>query len=182
MLKHKSDILALESILFGVAGMLNENFTDAYPKKLKQEYMFYKQKFNLKEMENHWWKWMRLRPSAFPTIQIAILSSLIHNTNQLENLFGLHEFIAFKKQIQQATVLSPYWENHYKFDKPVKEKVKNWGDDLIKRIFINAVIPFQIAKKDSIGIKGFENELNMLNQIKYEDNVIIRDFVIFFTC
>ncbi len=179
LLKHKSDILALESILFGVAGMLNENFTDAYPKKLKQEYLFYKQKFDLEEMENHWWKWMRLRPSAFPTIQIAILSSLIHNTNQLENLFGLKDFKSFKQQIQQSTVLSSYWENHYRFDKPTKEKVKNWGGDLIKRLFINGVISFQIAKKDSVGIEGFENELNLLSQINYENNAVIRDWLSF---
>lgn len=176
LLKHKSDLLGLESILFGVAGMLNENFKDAYPNKLKREYAFYKQKFGLQEMENHWWKWMRLRPSAFPTIQIAIFASLIHNTNQLENLFGLRDFKKFKKTIQNSTVLSPYWENHYKFDKPTKEKVKNWGVDLLKRIFINAVVPFQIAKKESFGEIGFEKELDTLNQLKFEDNAIIREW------
>lgn len=179
LFKHKSDLLAIESILFGVAGMLNETFVDAYPRKLKQEYLFYKHKFKLEEMENHWWKWMRLRPSAFPTIQIAILSSLIHNASQLENLFGVNDFKVFKKEIQNSTVLSPYWENHYKFDKPTKEKVKNWGEDLLKRIFINGVIPFQIAKKESIGNSGCEKELNLLNQLKFENNSIIREWAKF---
>ncbi len=172
--KHRSDILAVESILFGVSGMLNDHFKDVYPKALQREYQFYKQKFKLSEMESFWWKWMRLRPSAFPTIQIALLSSLFHNLNQIENLFEIKDFKTFKVKIQKSTVLSPYWENHYKFDKPSKEKVKNWGEDLIKRIYINAVLPYQIARK--LERKEELNEIisEFLFQLKAEDNKVTR--------
>lgn len=172
--RHKSDILAIESILFGVSGMLDGDFTDLYPRKLQQEYQFYKQKFHLKEMEEYWWKWLRLRPSAFPTIQIAILASLIHNSNQIENLFELNNFKEFENEVKKLTVLSPYWENHYKFDKPSKEKVKNWGKGQLSRIFINGVIPFQIAKRIEIREEGFEDIIGMLNDLTPENNKIIR--------
>lgn len=172
--RHRSDLLAIEAILFGVSGMLNGTFSDLYPRRLQQEYSFYKQKFNLDEMENYWWKWLRLRPIAFPTIQIAILASLLYNSTQLENIFEIKDFERFKQKIRLSTVLSPYWENHYKFDKASKEKVKNWGIEQITRIFINGVIPYQIAKKKALGANCFNDIIGKLNDLKPENNKIIR--------
>ena len=172
--KHKCNLLSLESLLFGVAGMLKGNFKDVYPRKLQQEFQFLKHKYGLHEMDSHWWKWMRLRPNSFPTIQIAMLSSLLFNSSQIENLFGISSPRQFKKELNRLSVLSPYWENHYRFDKPAKEKVKNWGKETLERIYINSVIPYQIAKKMELGELDFSDELNRLHDMKAENNKIIR--------
>lgn len=36
--KHKSNPLQIEALIFGQAGFLDEEFTDEYPKSLKEEY------------------------------------------------------------------------------------------------------------------------------------------------
>ena len=172
--KHKDRLFVIESILFGMSGMLEEDFIDLYPVSLKKEYTFYKAKFSLYQMEGFWWKWLRLRPSSFPTIQLALLSSLIHNLTDLEFLFRAKSFKEFKIIIQNNSCLSFYWENHYKFDSPSKEKTKNWGDDLLKRIFINAVIPYQIAKDILLGGEGSYDFLHKMNDLKYENNKVVR--------
>jgi hypothetical protein len=172
--KHKDRLFVIESILFGMSGMLDSDFNDLYPVSLKKEYTFYKAKFSLYEMEGFWWKWLRLRPSSFPTIQLALLSSLIHNLQDLELLFQVNSFNDFKETIQKNSCLSLYWENHYKFDLPSKDKTKNWGDDLLKRIFINAVIPYQIAKYILNGGDDVSDFLRKMDDLKYENNKVIR--------
>lgn len=172
--KHRENLFVVESILFGMSGFLGESYQDLYPKALKREYLFYKAKFSLFEMEAFWWKWLRLRPSSFPTIQLALLASLLHNLSDLEVLFQADSFKDFKKIIHKNSCLTFYWENHYKFDQPSKEKTKNWGDDLLKRIFINAVIPYQIAKDELVAGKGAFEYLQKMNDLKWENNKIIR--------
>jgi len=122
--KHRENLFVVESILFGMSGFLGESYQDLYPKALKREYLFYKAKFSLFEMEAFWWKWLRLRPSSFPTIQLALLASLLHNLSDLEVLFQADSFKDFKKIIHKNSCLTFYWENHYKFDQPSKEKTK----------------------------------------------------------
>tara|TARA_B110000211_G_C14069891_1_gene549422 strand:- start:1290 stop:2594 length:1305 start_codon:yes stop_codon:yes gene_type:complete len=172
--KYKDRLLVIESILFGMSGMLDDHFIDLYPMSLKSEYSFHKAKHSLYQMESFWWKWLRLRPSSFPTIQIALLASLIHNLKDLELLFQVKSFSEFKEIMNENSCLSFYWENHYKFDHPSKEKTKNWGDDILKRIFINAVIPYQIAKNILSGGDEISNFLHKMNSLKYENNKVIR--------
>jgi len=174
--KHKDRLFVIESILFGMSGMLEGSFNDLYPLSLKKEYFFHKTKLSLYQMEGYWWKWLRLRPSSFPTIQIALLSSLIYNLNNLESLFQTNSFSEFKEIMNQNSCLSFYWDNHYKFDSPSKEKTKNWGDDILKRIFINAVIPYQIAKNNLVGGKNAYYFLQKMHSLNYENNSVIRNW------
>ncbi len=172
--KHKDNLFIIESLLFGVSGMLEDEFKDLYPLMLKKEYLYHKAKFSLYQMEGFWWKWLRLRPSSFPTIQIALLSSLIHNLKDLENLFQVNSFKKFKNIIDKNSCLSLYWENHYKFDFPAKEKTKNWGDDVLRRIYINAVIPYQIAKNNLIGGKDVSYFIYKMKSLRSENNIVTR--------
>jgi hypothetical protein len=65
--KHKNNSLPIEALIFGQAGFLEDDVKDEYPQKLKEEYKFLQQKYNLKQIEKHLWKFMRLRPQNFPT-------------------------------------------------------------------------------------------------------------------
>ena len=125
-------------------------------------------------MECFWWKWLRLRPTSFPTIQIAMLASLMCNVSRLENVFEIRSFKVFKEMMQANTCLTSYWENHYIFDVVSKEKPKNWGDDLLRRIFINAIIPYQIARAKVMGTFSAEIILDTLIELKPENNKITR--------
>lgn len=154
--------------------MLGGEFSDLYPQKLKQEYAFLKSKFRLQEMDVVSWKYLRMRPVAFPTVQIALLSSLIYNTNGLVNVFLASDPKSLFKLISSKTVTSPYWENHYRFDKPSKEQTKNWGIAFANRLFINALLPFQLAKGKFASSEESFLLVEKLNEVKAEDNRVTK--------
>ena len=66
--KHKNDLFQIEALLFGQAGFLNDELDDNYYNQLKVEYKILKQKYSLITLETHLWKFLRIRPSNFPTI------------------------------------------------------------------------------------------------------------------
>src|SRR6266498_2003855 len=80
--KHKNQIHHLEALLLGQAGLLNEKFSEAYPKMLQKEYEFYKKKYNLRPCNNTVF-FLRMRPGNFPTIRLAQLAMLIHQSTHL---------------------------------------------------------------------------------------------------
>ena len=71
LLKHADNLLQVEAMLFGCAGFLEKDFSEEYPQLLKREYKVMKAKFNLLTMPKERWKFMRMRPSNFPTIRLA---------------------------------------------------------------------------------------------------------------
>ena len=82
--KHKNNLFQIESLLFGQAGFLNEIMpNELYYVKLQKEYIFLKKKYQLKAIEKHQWKFLRLRPSNFPTIRISQFANLIYKSTSL---------------------------------------------------------------------------------------------------
>ncbi len=75
--KHKQELIQIEALLFGQAGMLNKRFKDDYPNQLKTEYDFQKHKYTLTPISDHIWQYLRLRPSNFPTVRIAQLAHVL---------------------------------------------------------------------------------------------------------
>ncbi len=172
--KHKNNILQIEAMLFGQAGLLNKVFKDEYPRKLQKEYNFLKQKFSLKPIESHLWKFLRLRPSNFPTIRISQFAELICKSSHLfseiierENVYKIvHLFDLYS---------SEYWDSHYIFDKLSAKRKKKFGINAANLIMINTVVPFLFVygkKKDNEKYK--ERALMFLNQIPGENNSIIK--------
>ena len=81
--KHRENLLQVEALLFGQAGMLDEEFKDVYPNALKTEYNFLRKKYKLKPIPAHSWKFLRMRPANFPTIRIAQFAMLVHQSVHL---------------------------------------------------------------------------------------------------
>ncbi len=141
LFKHKNSLLQLEALLFGQAGLLAQDFEDAYPNQLKKEYAFLQQKYKLTPILGESWKFLRLRPASFPTIRIAQFAMLIFQSNHL-----------FSKMLVAANVeemenmlelkLSNYWLTHYTFDKESPKSQKKLGKNTIHLILINTVAPF----------------------------------------
>ena len=70
-----------------------------------------------------------------------------------------------------------YWETHFRFDKEASEKSANIGTGSIENLLINAIAPLLFFYGKQIGDKKFiDLALNLLLDIKPEDNKIIRGF------
>lgn len=176
LLKHSDQLLQLEAMLFGTAGMLAANFTDDYPQQLKKEYAFLKQKYQLKNMEPGRWKFMRMRPTNFPTIRLAQLAALFHNKGRI------FSEITEKEDIQQLSAMfafraSEYWDKHYRFDAEVDGRPKNTGQAAISLVLINTVAQMLFAYGIYHGRQELKDRaLMLLETIEAEDNEIIRRF------
>ena len=174
--KHKNNLFQIEAMLFGQAGLLDTDFADDYPNKLRKEYLYMQHKFNLHPIQKHLWKFLRIRPSNFPTIRIAQFASLIYKSSSLfskiisaETLNDLHALFTAEP--------SEYWRFHYMFDMPSPPKVKPLGSASINLLLINTIIPFIFA------FGTFKNEqkykdraLDFLEALKPEQNSIITHF------
>jgi hypothetical protein len=176
--KSKNNLLTLEAILFGQAGMLEygERPTDEYMQILAKEYQYQQKKNALLPIPNHLWKFMRLRPISFPTIRIAQFAELIHKSTGL--FAAIMESNDYEKVCNLLRVgCSDYWMNHYTFGNESKSTKKVLGEDAIRVIVLNSVIPFMFAfgaYKANSDLK--DKAINLLESIKPENNKVVNGF------
>jgi Protein of unknown function (DUF2851) len=171
--KHKDNLLQIEALLFGQAGMLEENFEDDYPQRLQKEYNYLRKKLNLEPIMASMWKFSKLRPGNFPTIRIAQFATLIH---QSVHLFSKITEAKSTKEIQNLfdVKLSDYWNEHYVFDKTSKKISKSLGKETINLLIINTIAPFLFLygkiKNDDL---YKDNAIAFLEELSPEKNTII---------
>lgn len=174
--KHKDNLLQIEALLFGQAGLLEGTITDNYPNLLKTEYQFLSDKYALKCIDHKIWKFMRLRPANFPTIRIAQFANLLNVSSAL--LTRILEM----KNLQDVVNLfrvetSEYWRTHYQFDIATERKNRLVGSASINLIIINTIVPFLfVYGKNKADESLREKALLWLEQIRAEYNQIIRHF------
>ncbi len=172
--KNKNNLTAIEALLFGQAGLLNQPFKDVYPRALKDEYRYLKKKYELQPLKKELWKFSRLRPVNFPTIRIAQFAMLVHTSGRLFR--RIMQAISPNEIIELFQIkASPYWDNHYVFDKPSAGKPKNIGMDAIQNIIINTVSPVMFvygkeAEKPMVSDKA----LSLLQEVPPENNAVTR--------
>lgn len=177
LLKHKRNLFQMESLLFGQAGLLDGTFEDEYPATLKKEYSFLQKKYNLTPLPKEIWKFMRMRPANFPTIRIAQLATLIH---QSEHLFS--KIIAAKNNEELINLfqlrLSNYWKTHYIFDKASSSRKKTLGKQAIQLLVINTIAPFIFLYGSKQGDDRYKDKaLDLLDAISPEKNKIINEWL-----
>lgn len=139
--KHKDNLLQLEAMLFGQAGLLETDFADDYPKQLKKEYQFLRHKYQLVPLDSSLMKFLRLRPPNFPTIRLAQLAWLVHHSSHLFSKMITVGSLREMENLLHAEV-SDYWQTHYVFDKPSPRRRKTFGSDAIHLLVINTIAPF----------------------------------------
>jgi hypothetical protein len=174
--KHKDNLFQVEAMLFGQAGLLEGKYRSEYPKKLKKEYQHLKNKFSLKPVSGHLWKFMRLRPNNFPTIRIAQLAMLIHLRSHFFS--EIIENSGYDKMLEFFSVgVSEYWKEHYYFDRPSKNMGKSISPSTVELIMINNVIPFLFVYGKLKGQERYRDKsFALLESIPAESNSIIRKF------
>jgi len=175
--KHKNNPTQIEALIFGQAGMLNEDFEDEYPRKLKEEYEFLRKKYSLLPIEVHLWKFMRMRPQNFPTIRLAQFAALVVNSNHLfskildtREVKGLRDLFANNR-------VNLYWEDRYRFDKPSKPSSKDLGAASVDVLVLNTLVLFLFSYGKQRQQQHFvDRSLKLLESLPGEQNNIIANF------
>lgn len=171
--KHKNNRFQIEALLYGQAGLLQKSFTDEYPVKLKKEYDFLAKKYKLKPIDSHLWRFMRLRPSNFPTIRISQFADLIFKSSHLFST--IIEKRNLKNLIELFDVsVSEYWKSHYMFEKISTHRNKKISIKTIHLLIINTIIPFLFVYGRSHSNQSMiDSALKLLDQLPGEQNAII---------
>lgn len=172
--KHKNNLFQLEALLFGTAGLLNEELIgDDYFLALRKEFSFLYKKYQLKILEPHIWKFLRLRPVNFPTVRIAQFAKLIYNSSALFS--RLVEMRDLKKIMELFDVsASEYWDSHYRFNKQSHKRTKHLGESSFHNIVINTIVPFLFVYGDFYNKQSLKDRaLEYLEKIPPENNSIV---------
>jgi len=173
--KHKDNLMQIEALFFGQAGMLDDDFVDDYPRQLQREYDYLKKKYKLKPIAKHLWKFLRMRPANFPTIRIAQFAALVYKSI---HLFSQIIEMRSVKEIEPLLDItaSEYWDTHFQFD-VAQEKAtpKSLGKTSVQNIVINTIAPIQFlyaARQDTYKLQ--ERALQLLEDVPAEENNITR--------
>jgi len=141
--KHKNQIHQLEALLLGQAGLLEVEFAEDYPKMLKKEYVFLKNKYHLERihMPVHF---LRMRPSNFPTIRLAQLAMLVKQSSHLFSKIKEMQSVHEAKETLAVTA-NDFWSYHYSFAEASSFKEKKMGTQMIENMIINSLAPLLFA-------------------------------------
>lgn len=171
--RHKDNLMQIEALLFGQAGMLDGDFMDDYPRALQNEYEYLRRKYSLSPIKEHLWKFLRMRPANFPTLRIAQFAALIHKSLHLFSQVIETHTVKDVQPLLDVTA-SEYWDTHFQFDaKPVKAAPKSLGQGSVENIIINTIAPIQFLFAARHGTSTLqERALQLLEEVRAEKNSI----------
>lgn len=170
--KHKNNILQIEALLFGQAGLLPMQSVDIYIITLKKEYDFLSRKYNLKPIDSTQWKLLRLRPDNFPYVRIAQFAALVMQSSRLFSKIVETPDIEFLRKIFSCEP-SEFWKTHYRFENPGKQKNKRLSKQSIDIMLINTVVPMLFAYAEKRKNATLKNAaMAILKQLSPEKNAI----------
>lgn len=175
--KHKDQPLQIEALVFGMAGLLNSNFKDEYPQKLKKEFDFLKVKYNLRSIDAYLWKFAKTRPDNFPTIRLSQFAALIVKSVHLFTKILETEDVKSLKLLFTDLPVNNYWSNHYLFDQEQKRASRQIGDGSIAVLLINTVAPLLFFYGKELDKEKFLHQADeLLLNLKAEKNIIVDKF------
>lgn len=173
---HRNDLMQLEALLFGVAGMLEEA-TDEYSSQLQREYQFLQHKFSLNTMDASAFKHLRMRPGNFPEVRLAQMAQILYHHDRLfSELKDAPDNKAIAKTLRCG--VSDYWTTHYRFGVESPKSGKMLSVSSVQNVVINTLVPFLFCygkhyRKDELCDKVFD----ILASLPAEKNSVVEHFV-----
>ncbi|MDF2382625.1 DUF2851 family protein [Nostoc ellipsosporum NOK] len=167
--RHKQQLNQVEALLFGQAGLLHSRFREEYPRMLFREYRYLQHKWALKPVLQPL-SFLRMRPVHFPTVRLAQLSVLLHQSN------GLFARLLETRELKEVrhwfdVTANDYWHYHFRLDEPAAYQVKHLGAMMQDNLVINTLAPLLFAYGEYHGQPVFrERALMWLEGVSPENN------------
>ncbi|MBQ9470595.1 MAG: DUF2851 family protein [Bacteroidales bacterium] len=179
--KHKNSPFQIEALLFGQSGLLHgptPHPAGSYPARLLSEHTFLAQKYGLTPIDGALWRFLRMRPSSFPTLRIAQLAALI---SQSTGLFSRSMEAPDLESLEHLYTATPsdFWHRHYTLGgkESPRSTPKPIGRGLAHTIILNATVPFLFAHGRSRAINGpCDKALHILETMPPEANSVVDGF------
>lgn len=174
--KHWSNLLQVEALLLGQAGLLADP-EDEYAEKLASEYAFLRHKFDLQPLDSSLFRLHRARPASFVHRRLGQLAAILHRCEFLFSSFV--ETVSAKELAQKLSVeASSYWASHYRFGKPTPVPSRSTLAVISSdALLINVAAPLRYAWLRGQSMEDYrERTIDFLRGIKPENNKPVRAF------
>jgi len=177
LLRNRNDLFVTEAILFGKSGMLRTALPeDIYVEGLRRAFSRFAAKLGDQSVPAHAWKFMRMRPSSFPSLRIAQLAAFISNR------YPPHQWLEPRPSVQELQHLfriraGDYWNNHFRFGKVSPGRPKFPGRQFIHTLIINGIAPYMFLFGKKNGMQAYcDYAIQLLEQLPPEHNVILKNW------
>lgn len=174
--KHKLQLHQLEALLLGQAGFLAESFAEHYPLLLQREYQFLQAKYKLQPVEMSP-VFLRMRPPNFPTIRLAQLAMLVHQSAHLFSKIKEAATVAGMADLFSVTAAA-FWNTRFRLTESSAPQPKKTGKQLIDTVLINVTAPVLFAYGRYVAEEQYcDRALALLEEIAPEKNNVTNAFV-----
>ena len=174
--KLQKNLLQMESTLFGLTGLLNDDsLIDRYHTVLKNEYHYLKHKFDLDGTAVMVPEFFKLRPPNFPTIRLSQFANLYSENHNLFDKVVKAKTKADLYQIFEVSA-SAYWDDHFTFGKGSKKSSKKLTKKFIDLLIINTILPLKFSYAKQLGKDSNESLIAIIGSLQKEDNNILKKF------
>lgn len=171
--KSRNQLLDLESLLLGQAGLLENHIEDSYYDQLQVQYRYLKNKFGLNNKYVTPVQFFRLRPDNFPTIRLVQLAALYHKHASL-----FQEILKRKSRKELTQLLqintSEYWDTHYHFKSNSIRRIKKISTTFVDLILINTVAVLKFCYAQSQGKDNTDEIISLMQEIPLENNAVVK--------
>lgn len=173
--KVQKNQLQTEALLFGQAGLLDTDVDEDYFQKLKNEYAFLKNKFQLENRDVTPVQFFRLRPVNFPTIRLAQLSALYFEKHQL---FASILLVKKKAEVYQLfeSCASAFWDTHFHFNSLSPKRKKRLSRPFVDLLIINTILPVVFCHFKQLGKEIPDVFFELIQDLASEENTIVSKF------
>ncbi|MDE7348020.1 MAG: DUF2851 family protein [Muribaculaceae bacterium] len=143
--RHSDNILQMEAIFFGQAGMLDPtiNRDDRRYQLMCREYQFLARKYSMHPIQKSAWKFARTRPQNLPYRRIALLAKAMAETpDLLQRIIKTKGDEDMLRQLFKWQV-DPYWSRRLTFggDCQTEANPPSLSDTSISVLLINVAAP-----------------------------------------
>lgn len=174
--KIQGNTLQLESVFFGMAGLLSEEIQgDDYYNGLKKEYGYLRKKFRITDGPEQKPQFFMLRPANFPTIRLSQLANLyVKERNLFDKVMAARNLGDLYKVLDVSA--SPYWDTHFTFGKVSGTGRRKLTTKFMDLVVINTVLPMKFGYSQYIGSDVDEEIIDIISLIKPESNSVMAKF------
>ena len=141
LLRHSNNLLQLEAMLLGMAGMLDEQLQGCHLHDLQNEFVFLERKYHLNPLRKELFKYSRMRPANFPALRLAQFAAMLHRQPRL-----ITSPLSFSEKNELVRALraemSDYWKSHYDTGGASSHRVLQLGEAAAEGLVINVFAPF----------------------------------------
>lgn len=175
ILRHSDQLLQIEALLFGQAGLLAGAANDDYTSRLQREYGFLKAKYGLTPLRPEVWRFARTRPQNFPHRRIALLAKALHGGFGLSAT--LQELATDRDRLRKHFMeweAGEYWRTHSAFGHESGATPCRLSRASAELLMVNVAAPYLYALASRHGsCEMAEAARDLLTSLPAERNRII---------